>query len=255
MTYDYTGRVALITGGGSGLGRAIAYAYAACGAAVAVSDINQEGAAETAQTIIDKGGQASAAQVDVVDRAAVAAWVNDVHQTFGRIDFAINNAGIEGDMMSHRLADASYDMYRRVMDINVNGVWHSLEAELPIMEAQGEGVIINVASIAGLVAVPRNAAYAASKHAVIGITKTVALEYVRKGIRINAICPGFTDTPMVRRGIDHDEVFAKRLLAGIPARRLGRPEDVAETVMYMSSKGASFMVGECLVLDGGIHAA
>jgi len=130
-----------------------------------------------------------------------------------------------------------------------------MTAQIPLMVEQGHGVIINMASIAGLMAVPRNAAYAASKHAVVGITKSASLEYIRKGVRINAICPGYTDTPMVRRGMDSDPAFAERLLRGIPARRLGTPEGVAGAALFMSSEDAAFMVGECLTLDGGIHAS
>ena len=255
MDYDFSGRVALITGGGSGLGRAIAYAYARCGATVAVSDVNDARVQETAQTIIENGGVAAAERVDVTDKAAVSAWINGVYQVYGRIDFAVNNAGIEGELGAHRLAEASYENYLRVMDVNVNGVWHCLMAQLPLMAAQGHGVVINMASIAGLIGVPRGAAYGASKHAVIGITKSAALEYVRKGVRVNAICPGFTDTPMVTRTMDADPVLAERLLQGIPARRLGTPEGVASAAMFMSSDQASFMVGEYMVLDGGINAA
>ena len=254
MDYDFSGRVALITGAASGLGRAIAYAYAQCGAIVALSDVNEAGLQETAQMILEKGGQADVAQVDVTDRAAVAGWVQGVHKTHGRIDFAVNNAGIEGDLGTHRLADYDYETYRRVMDINVNGVWHCLMAQLPIMAAQGHGVVINMASVAGLLGTPRGAAYGASKHAVLGITKSAALEYVRKGVRINAICPGFTNTPMVRRATDSDPVFAERLLRTIPARRLGTPEGVAGAAMFMSSEHASYMIGEHMVLDGGLSA-
>lgn len=254
MTYNFNGRVALVTGGGSGLGRAISYAYARCGAFVALSDINEVGAQETADAIHENGGSASVTQLDVTDRDAVAKWVNEIHKTHGQIDFAVNNAGIDGDLGQYRLADAPYDDFRRVMDVNVNGVWHCLMAQLPLMAAQKHGVIINMASIAGLDGVARGAAYAASKHAVVGITKSVALEYVRKGIRVNAICPGIIDTPMSGRGKENLPHFNELVARSIPARRIGTPEEIASAAMFLSSDGASFMVGECMVVDGGSHA-
>lgn len=254
MKQDFSGKVAIITGGGSGLGRQSALAFAERGAAVALSDVNETGGTETVQKIEERGGTAVFTAVDVTDQAAVQAWVDGIVNQFGRLDFALNNAGIGGST-GYRTAEIPAELWHRVLDININGVWYCMKAELPHMVKQGHGVIVNLASIAGLVAVPRNASYAASKHAVVGLTRAAALEYVRQGVRINAICPGYTDTPMVQEGMAADPVFAARLLQWIPARRLGRPEEIAGAVMYLCSDEAAFMIGQTMVLDGGIVAA
>ncbi len=254
MSTQFANKVALITGGGSGIGRAIALAFAARGTAVAIGDIDPEGGAETVRLIEKKGSVGFFRVVDVTDSTAVEAFVTAVYQQFGRLDFAVNNAGIEGSN-GRKITQYDQEMFEQVMDINVNGVWHSLRAELPIMEQQGHGVIVNIASIAGLLAMPRNAAYAASKHAVIGLTRSAALEYIRKGIRINAVCPGYTNTPMVARGFAQNPVMGEQLVNMIPARRLGKPEEIAGAVMYLCSDEAAFMVGQTMVLDGGIEAA
>lgn len=253
MTQDFSGKIAVITGGGSGLGRQAALAFAKRGATVALSDVNVEGGQETVEIIAEKGGTAVFAQVNVADQAAVTNWIDETVSHFGRLDFALNNAGIGGST-GYRTDEISEDLWQRVIDVNLNGVWYCMKAQLPHMVKQGQGVIVNLASIAGLVAVPRNAAYAASKHAVVGLTRSAALEYVRKGVRINAVCPGFTDTPMVQGGMEQDPVFAERLLRGVPARRLGRPEEIAAAIMYLCSDEAAFMIGQTMVLDGGITA-
>ena len=254
MSKQFAGKVALITGGGSGIGRAISLAFAARGTAVAIGDIDPEGGAETVRLIEERGSDGFFQVVDVTDSTAVEEFVTAVYRQFGRLDFAVNNAGIEGSN-GRKITQYDQEMFARVMDINVNGVWHSLRAELPFMEQQGHGVIVNIASIAGLLAMPRNAAYAASKHAVIGLTRSVALEYIRKGIRINAVCPGYTNTPMVERGFAQNPVMGEQLVNMIPARRLGKPEEIAGAVMYLCSDEAAFMVGQTMVLDGGIQAA
>lgn len=251
---QFAGRVALVTGGGSGIGQAIALAFAARGTAVALCDIDPDGGAETVRLIEQAGSVGFFQEVDVTDSTAVEGFVTAVYQQFGRLDFAVNNAGIEGSN-GRKITQYDHEMFARIMDINVNGVWHSLRAEIPLMAQQGHGVIVNIASIAGLLAMPRNAAYAASKHAVIGLTRSAALEYIRQGIRINAVCPGYTDTPMVARGFTQNPVMAEQLVNMIPARRLGKPEEIAGAVMYLCSDEAAFMVGQTMVLDGGIEAA
>jgi NAD(P)-dependent dehydrogenase (short-subunit alcohol dehydrogenase family) len=250
---ELAGKVAVVTGGGGGIGRAVALALAGQGTAVGVGDIDEAGGAETVRLIEAQAGRGLFVPLDVRDSGAVAQFMQTVQQTWGQLDIAINNAGIEGN---HGQKMGEYDtaVFDQVMQINLYGVWHCMQAELPIMLAQGQGIIINVASIAGLLAMPRNAAYAASKHAVVGLTRSAALEYVRQGIRINAICPGFTDTAMVTRGFTQEPRMAEQLIRGIPARRLGLVEEVAGTVLYLCSPAAGFMVGQTVVLDGGIAA-
>ncbi len=253
MNFSFPNKVALITGGASGLGRSTALAFAASGAKVVVSDMNEEGGLKTVKKIHVDGGEAIFVKTDVADSEAVADLIHSTVAEYGRIDFALNNAGIGGLMMPmHEYPD---DAWRSVMDINLGGVWYCMKYEIQQMLTQGSGCIVNLASIAGLIGAPRLSAYAASKHAVVGLTKTAALEYVRHGIRINAICPGWTDTPMVRDSMSQDEHFADQLTAGIPARRLGKPEEIAAAVLYLCSEESAFMVGHTMVLDGGIVAS
>lgn len=255
---QFVEKVALVTGGASGLGRAAALAFAERGARVVVSDVNEAGSAETVQMIADAAGEATFIKTDVTKPEEVQQLVARTVAEYGQLDFALNNAGIDGGR--DLLGDYSDEMWQRVMEVNVSGVWYCMKAEIAQMlrqrgDGQSKGVIVNLASLAGLVGAPRLAAYSASKHAVVGLTKSAALEYVRQGIRINAVCPGFTDTPMVRKGMDKDPVFAQRLVGGVPARRLGKPEEIAAAIMYLCSDEAAFMVGHTMVLDGGIHAA
>ena len=253
MNFSFPNKVALITGGASGLGRSTALAFAASGAKVVVSDMNEEGGLKTVKKIHVDGGEAIFVKTDVADSEAVTDLIHSTVAEYGRIDFALNNAGIGGLMMPmHEYPD---DAWRSVMDINLGGVWYCMKYEIQQMLTQGSGCIVNLASIAGLIGAPRLSAYAASKHAVVGLTKTAALEYVRHGIRINAICPGWTDTPMVRDSMSQDEHFADQLTAGIPARRLGKPEEIAAAVLYLCSEESAFMVGHTMVLDGGIVAS
>ncbi len=252
MTQSFINRVALVTGGASGIGRASALAFARRGAKVVVSDFNEDGGQETVQMIHDEAGEACFVRADVTHQAEVSALINAVVSAYGRLDFALNNAGIGGPRTN--TADYPDDLWHRVIDVNLNGVWYCMKHEIPLMLSQGYGVIVNLASIAGLVGSPRLSAYAASKHAVVGLTKTAALEYVRKGIRINAVCPGYTDTPMASSMFEENPKFAERLLAASPSRRLGTPEEIASAVMYLCSDEADFITGHTLVLDGGITA-
>ena len=245
-------RVALITGAASGIGRAAALAFAATGVRVVVADIDAAGGGETVELVQAAGGTGRFFPVDVTDAEAVQALIEDAVGAFGRVDYAINNAGIEGAWA--RTAEYPPEMWQRVLDINLTGVWHCMRAEIPQMLAQGGGVIVNVASVAGLIALPRGSAYAAAKHAVIGLTKSAAVEYARQHIRINAVCPGFTSTPMVERLTATVPALAGRLEAGAPLGRLSTPEEIAAAMLFLCSDGAASMAGHALVLDGGTTA-
>jgi len=255
MNHSFTDRVALVTGAASGIGRAAALAFAKAGAEVVVSDIDEVGGLKTVQMIqaMPEGStEAHFVRTDVTNPDDVEVLIEAVLDTYGQIDFALNNAGIAGTRTN--TADYPEELWHQVIDVNLNGVWYCMKYEIPQMLKQGYGVIVNLASIAGLIGSPRLSAYAASKHAVVGLTKTAALEYIRKGIRINAICPAYTDTPMAQSMMEDDPRFGERLLNAIPAQRLGTPEEIAAAVLYLCSDEAGFITGHTLVLDGGIVA-
>ena len=259
----FDGRVALITGAGSGIGRATALAFAEQGAHLVLGDVSAEGLAESHAVLLAAGIDAQdvrTAQTDVrrdADLAALVALATDPAPGFGRLDFALNSAGVGG--VEGRVADYPDDDWTRTLDINLTGVWRSMRHEIPAMVATvrahgGTASLVNVASIAGLNAFPKHAAYAASKHGVVGLTRSAALEYAREGIRINALCPGFTATPMVDRITQGDAGREARLMAHAPLGRLGRVEEIAAAVVYMCTDAAAFMIGHEVVLDGGITA-
>ena len=246
-------KVALITGAGSGIGRASALLLAKEGAKVALSDVNLEGCEETAQMVADSvGGQAIAVKCDVRFAGEVENFVAEAVKAFGGLDVALNNAGVGGAMMNTDKLDE--DTWDFVHDVNVKGVWLCTKYELPEMLKRGGGSIINVASVAGLIGFRGNAVYSASKHAVIGSTKSVALEYARLGIRVNALCPGFTETPMVTNMIDEVPRMKEGTERASPMRRLGRVEEIADGVLYLASNMSSFMNGHALTIDGGTVA-
>ncbi len=246
-------KVALVTGGASGIGRESALILAREGASVCLSDVNSEGGDETAQMIIDNGGKAIFVTCDVTERDDVEAMTKAAVDTFGRLDVAVNNAGISGSMI-RRIHQHDDDVFDRIMEINVKGVWLCMKAELPYMLEQGEGSIINIASVAGLIGAPKAAAYTASKHAVVGLTKSAAVEYAKFGLRVNAVCPGYTDTPMVAEVTQNDPAMEDITVRAIPMRRLGLPTEIAEAVLWLSSSASSFVTGHQLVLDGGLTA-
>lgn len=253
MTKTFEGRVAVLTGGASGIGRASALAFAARGAFVALSDIDERGGSETVEHIQQQGGKARFHRVDVTEHDAVTTWIQGVHREYGRIDFALNNAGIVGSM-AHHTATTPTELWHRILDINLSGVWYCMRAQLPLMAEQGHGVIVNMASIAGLKGFPGNAAYAASKHAVVGLTRSAALEYVTSGVRINAICPGFTDTALVAFAVDETPGLDEAIASQTPAGRMATADEIATSVMYVCSDDTAFMIGQTIVLDGGISA-
>lgn len=247
------GKTALVTGAAAGIGRASALALAREGAAVCVSDINLDGAEETARLISDGGGQAIARRCDVTNRADAQAMVAATVTAFGRLDAAVNNAGISG-RFHQRLHEADDETFERVIDVNLRGVWHCMKAELPPMLAQASGAIVNIASVAGLIGAPKAADYTASKHAVVGITKSAALDYAKSGIRVNAVCPAYTDTAMVQGAIAGNSLMASIMTRAIPMGRLGLAEEIADAVVWLCSDASSFVTGHTLVLDGGLVA-
>lgn len=257
-THELAGRVALVTGGASGIGRATAHALAQTGAQVVVADVDAARAQAVAAELHAGGGTAIAVTVDVTDDAAVKAMVAAAVSTFGGLDLAVNAAGVGGvDAVTHAYPE---DAWRRTIDVNLTGIWRCMRHEIPALLARGAQTgrttaIVNVASVAGLTGFPRHAAYTASKHGVIGLTKTAALEYARRGLRVNALCPGFTDTPMVEQITGDDPEQEAQLARRLPIGRLGTPEEIAAGALYLCSDAAAFMIGHALVLDGGIVAA
>jgi NAD(P)-dependent dehydrogenase (short-subunit alcohol dehydrogenase family) len=244
------GKVALVTGGASGIGRASALAFARAGARVAVADVQDEGGEATIRLIQGAGGEAIYLRCDVSRASDVRALVDETIETFGRIDCAFNNAGIEG--VQALTADYPEDAWDRVMGINLRGLWLCMKHEIPGMLAQRSGAIVNNASILGMVAFAKAAAYVAAKHAVLGLTRTAALEYSASGVRINAVCPGFIETPMLQRAGITADPGVREMIAGLhPMKRLGRPEEVADAVVWLCSEGATFVTGHALLVDGG----
>jgi len=217
-----------------------------------VSDISQTEGEETVAMISKAGGQANFVKADVTIAADVEAMVNQTIERFGRLDFALNNAGIDG--VRARTAEYPEDVWRQVIEINLTGVFLCMKYELPQMVKQGGGAIVNLSSVAGVTGFPGHAAYTASKHGVIGLTKTAAIDYARKKIRVNAVCPAYTRTPMVERMVKEFPDLEKKLVERVPLGRLGLPLEIAQAVLYLFSDAAAFITGHSLVLDGGIVA-
>jgi NAD(P)-dependent dehydrogenase (short-subunit alcohol dehydrogenase family) len=245
----FEGKVAMITGAGSGIGRATALAFAAARARVIIADINKDSAAETAERIAAKGGSAMPVAADVSASADVAAIVSQAVTRFGRLDFAFNNAGLSGGRPG--VDDFDEEIYDRVLAVNAKGVWLCMKYEIPEMLKAGNGAIVNMASVAGLTGVGAFA-YTASKHAVIGMTKSAAVLYAGRGIRINAVCPGIVDTPMLARALANSPASAQP--APNPAGRAAAAEEIASAVLWLCSAEAGFITGHPLVLDGGMLA-
>ncbi len=251
VTFDFTGKTALVTGGGSGIGQATVRAFAAAGADVAVADIDREGGESLVRSICDAGGSAEFFLADVADEAAVRALVDDVARRFGRLDIAHNNAGIEGKTVP--LCQVPSDNWRKVVDVNLNAVFYCMKAEIEQMARQGGGgAIVNTASASGLIGGYNLSAYTAAKHGVVGLTKAAAADYGAQGIRINALCPGPIDTPFIAA---LPEPVRERLVSGVPLGRLGRAEEMAATVLWLCSGAASYVTGHALSVDGGVVAS
>ncbi|HVN88779.1 MAG TPA: SDR family oxidoreductase [Candidatus Binataceae bacterium] len=249
MSGSLQDKVVLVTGGGSGIGRATAQLIAKQGAKVMIADYVAEGAERTVKLIKDAGGEASCIAADVSVTKQVEAMVAKTVETYGRLDCAFNNAGVEGKMLD----TVAYpeDMFDRVIAINLKGVWLCMKYEIAQMLKQGGGSIVNTASAAGLVAVEQLSAYNASKHGVVGITKTAALEFAQKNIRVNCVCPGLINTPMVARMIDTGGMNERDFLAAEPVARMGKPEEIGEGVVWLLSDAASFVTGHSMAIDGG----
>ena len=252
-TYDFEGQVALVTGASSGIGLATARAFAAHGASVTLADINADALRAATDTLTAAGRQVLGVVCDVSDEDGVAALVERTVATFGRLDMAFNNAGIM--IPPSDAADEPADHFDRVNAINLRGVWACMKHELRQMRAQGSGAIVNCSSLGGLVGLPGRASYHAAKHGVLGLTKSAALEYAPRGVRINAICPGTIDTPMVADMRAKGELDMTEAIRNQPIGRLGTADEIAAAVLWLCSPGASFVIGIALPVDGGYTAA
>jgi NAD(P)-dependent dehydrogenase (short-subunit alcohol dehydrogenase family) len=247
MANTFENKVALITGGSFGIGKATAIAFSRLGARVVIADWIEE--PSTSIQIKDQGGTCMFVNCDVSNSADVENVISQTLKTYGRLDFAFNNAGIEGtNAPSHECTEENWD---KVIDINLKGVWLCMKNEIPLMQKQGKGAIVNCASIAGLIGFPGLPAYVASKHGIIGLTKTAALENAKQNIRINAVSPGAIRTPMIDRVTGRDKIAEHKYIEMEPIGRLGAPEEVAAAVIWLCSDESSFITGQVLNVDGG----
>jgi NAD(P)-dependent dehydrogenase (short-subunit alcohol dehydrogenase family) len=247
VKYDFTGKVVLVTGAGSGIGRATARAFAKAGAQVAIADISSTNGEETTRLIKDAGGIASFHYVDVASEDSVQAMIASVLEQYGGLDIAHNNAGIEAKTVP--LAELPSENWRRVLDVNLSSVFYCLKAQIPLMQKRGGGAIVNTASASGLIGGYNLSAYTATKHGVVGITKAAAIDYANQNIRINALCPGLVDTPFLDQ---LPQPMKDRLIFGTPIGRLGNVDEMAQAVLWLCSDGASYVTGHSLSVDGAV---
>ena len=252
MNREFEGKVAFVTGAAGGIGFATARAFAEAGAAVSITDVNENAAKAAADTLTNAGHKALGLRCDVSDEAQVATAIAETVSVFGRLDAAYNNAGLHAP--SVETADALAEDFDRVIAVNLRGVWACMKHELRQMRKQGYGTIVNCSSQSGLAGIAGLGAYTASKHGVIGLTKAAALEYARKGIRINAICPGTANTPMVAKAMSDHPAEMQAVIDDIPLGRMGTPEEIASAVLWLCSPGAGFMIGQIVAPDGGYTA-
>ncbi len=248
----FAGKAVLVTGGASGIGRAVVERLAADGARLVIADILAGEGERVADQVRQAGGEAVFVHTDVRHSDQVQAMVGTALDAYGRLDCAVNNAGVEHGLQA--LADFGEEDWERVQDINLKGVWLCLKHELPVMVRQGQGSIVNLASVAGLVGAALFGPYVASKHGVVGLTRTAALEYGRMGVRVNAVCPSAIRTEMFERSLADRRDLAEKLVRNSPMRRLGEPAEVAEAVVWLCSDAASFVNGHALTVDGGMTA-
>lgn len=253
VKFDYSGRVALVTGGTSGIGLATARAFARAGASVALAARGEDAGRAACALVEAEGARALFVPTDVADEASVARTVGTVVEQLGRLDFAANSAGVGGDMAP--LECTNQDVWDQVMAINARGVWLAMRYEIPAMLATGGGAIVNLSSIYGMAGKPAHHAYVASKHAVLGMTRSVALEYASRGVRVNAICAGVTRTPAMDQAERFVPEIVQQLVAQHPMARMASEEEIASAVLWLCSEGAGYVTGAPLSVDGGFLAA
>ena len=246
------GKIALVTGAASGIGRASALALAREGARVVVSDIDVAGGEATGRQIVEEGGEAFFHRADVSEERDVAGLVAACLDTFGGLDCAHNNAGIAGGLGP--LHEIELEAFEKTLRVNLTGVFLCMKHEIPVMAAAGAGAIVNTASGSGLIATPGLSPYCASKHGILGLTKTAAVENAKRGVRVNAVLPGSTRTPMLEASLAMGTEIEKMIRANQPGGRFGRPEEIAEAVVWLCSDRASFVSGESMLVDGGAVA-
>ena len=245
----YKGKVAFVTGAGSGIGRATALAFARAGASVTVADISEEGSLETVQLIEEQGGRAFAVKCDVTKAEDVKTALDQTVEKFGRLDFAFNNAGIE--QRNAPIADFEEDEWSRIIDTNLRGAFLCMKYEIPLLLKQGGGAIVNVSSGAGVIGIKGGGAYAAAKHGIIGLTKSAALDYAGQNIRVNCVAPGYIATAMMERFTGGPDEGRAKVVSEEPIGRMGEPEEIADAVLWLCSDASSFVVGHALIIDGG----
>jgi NAD(P)-dependent dehydrogenase (short-subunit alcohol dehydrogenase family) len=249
---ELTGKVAIVTGGSAGIGRAAAIALAREGAAVVLADVDDARGSQVAAGLRDAGGQAHYVHCDVSDDAQVEAMVRTAVESFGGLDLAFNNAGIEG--IPAPTHECTVENWHRTLAVNLTGVWQCMRHEIPAMLARGGGSIVNCSSVAGLVGFATAPAYVTSKHGIVGLTKTAALEYAQAGIRVNAVCPGVIDTEMIERFTGGQPEATAAMTELEPLGRMGRPEEIADAVVWLCSDRSSFTTGQAIAVDGGFVA-
>ncbi len=250
MTNQFDSKVALVTGGTAGIGQAIALAFAREGARVVISGRREAQGEETVALIKEQGGEALFVKADVSIQSDIKTMVEACVDVYGGLDYAVNNAGIEGTPFVPT-PHYSEEVWDKVLEVNLKAVWLCMKYEIPIIQKRGKGAIVNISSVAGLKGGLLGVAYYASKHGVVGLTKAAAMEYAQKGIRVNAVCPATVETEMAERAFFHDEKLGNLVKSMHPMGRVGKPEEIADSVLWLCSDAASFITGHALPVDGG----